>query len=124
MLTNFKTLALLLTLLLGGMYAFITHNINADGLAVYKTNMFSGYDVTGILFDPNDADPTIVETITFHVTPSRGSAKVTQVKIQTESNGVWTECSLVDAVPPARVATCTFESLAAEDVTALKISAR
>ena len=124
MLTNFKILSLLCTLLLGGIYAFIAQNINAGGLAVYKTSLLSGYDVTGIIFDLNDADPSVMETITFHIAPSRGSAKAAHVEIQTERHGTWTECSLAEAVPPTRVATCTFESLAAEDVTALKISAK
>ena len=126
MLVNFKIISLVLAINIaaGGTYAVATQNTVPNGAAVYKTSMFFGYDVTGIIFDPNQRDPTVVDTITFHVAPSRGSAKANYVKIQTESSGPWTECSLVDDVLPARVATCPFGSLAAEDVTALNIVAK
>ncbi len=84
--------------------------------------MVLGYDVTGILFDLDDTDPTVVDTITFKVAPSNGLAKASHVEIQTETDGTWTKCSLADDVLPARTATCTFESLTVEDVTTLDIA--
>jgi hypothetical protein len=124
MVVNFKVLSLVLAILLGSTYAYLIPDTVAGGPFVYKTSMFFGYDVTGITFDPNDADPTLVDTITFQIAPSHGSRIASQVKIQTETDGPWLECTLVDNVLPARVATCTFESLAADDVTALSITAR
>ncbi|RPI90634.1 MAG: hypothetical protein EHM40_17895 [Chloroflexi bacterium] len=124
MLANFKVISFVLTLIAGSAYAFIIPNTVADSPAVYNTSLIFGYDVTGIIFDINDTDPTVVDTITFHIAPSSGSAKADRVEIQTETDGTWTECSLVEDVLPARVATCTFGSLAAEDVTALNIVAR
>jgi hypothetical protein len=126
MLAHFRKVILLvlaLNILVGGTYAFAAQDTVADGPVVYKTSMIFGYDVTGIIFHPNETDPTVVDTITFHIAPSNGSAKANHVMIQTETDGPWTKCSLVDYVLPARVATCTFESLAAEDVTALTIVA-
>ncbi len=126
MVVNFKAILLVLAinLVAGGAYVFADQKTVAASPAVYQTSMISGYDVTGIIFDVNDADPTVVDSITFHVAPSGGSAKANHVEIQTKTDGTWTECALVDDVLPARVATCTFKSLAAEDVTALNISAR
>ena len=124
MLGSSKVISLVLAIIAGGTFAFAIPITGADSSAVYKTSMVFGYDVTGIVFDLNDADPTVVNTITFHVAPGNGSAKANHVEIQTEMDGTWTECSLVDDVLPARVATCTFKSLAAEDVTALNIIAR
>ncbi len=106
------------------MYAFIVPNTGADSPAVYETGMVFGHDVTGITFNVNDRDPAAVDTITFHIAPSRGVAKADHVKVQTAPGGTWTECSLVDDVLPTQVATCTFGSLAAENVTALEIVAR
>jgi hypothetical protein len=124
MLLNFKVISLVLTIIAGSTYAFIVPHTAADSPAVYQTRMVFGHDVTGIVFDVNDTDPAVVDTITFHIAPSHGSAKASHVEIQTETDGTWTECSLVDDVLPTSVAICTFGTLAAEDVTALNIVAR
>ena len=117
------SLVLALEIIAGGTFIFSTQNTAADDTAAYKTDMVLGYNVTGIVFDLNDTDPTFIDAITFKVAPGIGSAQANYVGIQTEPGGVWTECSLADAVPPARVATCTFESLAVDNVTALDIVA-
>lgn len=124
MFANFKALSLVLVFILGSIYAFIVPNMDANSPAVYKTSPALGYDVTGIIFELDNADPTVVDSIIFHVAPGHGAAKADHVKIQTAPGGTWTECSLADEVLPARVATCRFGSLAAEDVTALNIVAR
>jgi hypothetical protein len=122
MLGHVKTISFVLAvnIIAGGTYAF-GQNAIADRAASYKANMAPGYDVTGIIFDLDDTDPNVVDAITFHIAPSHGSTQANQVEIQTEADGTWTECSLADAVLPARLATCSFESLAADDVTALDI---
>jgi hypothetical protein len=79
--------------------------------------------VTGIIFDLDDANPTSVDTITFHIAPSHGSTPANHVKVQTEAEGAWTECALIDDILPTRVATCTFGSLAVENATELNIAA-
>jgi hypothetical protein len=43
------------------------------------------------------------------------------VQVQTQKDGAWTECALVDDVLPAKLAACTFDSLSAEDLTDLNI---
>ncbi|HET9911737.1 MAG TPA: hypothetical protein VFQ13_07600 [Anaerolineales bacterium] len=125
MLVNVKALSLVLAMniVAGGTYALATQDTATNSPAVYQTSMVLGYDVTGILFDLDDTDPTNIDTISFQIAPSNGFAKVRHVEIQTEKDGAWTKCSLVDAVLPARIATCTFESLAAEDVTEINIAA-
>lgn len=126
MFVNFKAISLVLAfnIIAGGTYVFATQNTVAESPAVYQTSLVFGYDVTGITFDLDNADPTVIDAIIFHVTPSIGSAKADQVEIQTETDGAWTECSLMDDVLPTRVALCTFGSLAAEDVTELNIVAK
>jgi hypothetical protein len=125
MLVNVKALSLVLAIniVAGGTYALATQDTPTDRPAVYQTSMVLGYDVTGIIFDLADTAPTIVDTIAFKIAPGSGFAKANHVEIQTETDGPWTECSLVDDVLPARIATCTFESLVAEDVNVLNIAA-
>lgn len=123
---HFKIVPLVLAINLaaGGIYAFATQNTVADSTPSYRTGMVLGYNVTGITFDLNDTDPTLVDAISFQVAPGSGSAQANHVEIQTTADGAWTECSLADDVLPTRVATCTFESLTADDVTALTIVAK
>jgi hypothetical protein len=117
------SLVLAVNVIAGGTFAF-GQNAIAERAASYKANLVPGYDATGILFDLDDADPTVVDTITFKITPSHGSTQANYAKIQTETDGIWTECSLEDDVLPTRRVTCTFESLVSEDVTALNIVAK
>ncbi len=123
MLGHFKIVPLVLAINLaaGGILALATQNTVADRVPGYETSMVHGYNVTGIIFDLNDTDPTAVDAIIFHIAPSSGSVKADHVEIQTRADGTWTECSLADDSLPARVATCRFESLSAEDVTTLNI---
>jgi hypothetical protein len=124
MLGHLKTLSLVLAVnvIAGGTYA-LTQNSIAEQTASYKANMAPGYDVTGLVFDVNDADPTMIDSISFKISPDYAFNKVNHVEIQTEVDGSWTTCRLVDDVSPAKVAICTFDSLSAEDVTALDIAA-
>ncbi len=121
MIGHFKTISLILAvnIAVGGTFT-VAQNAIADRSASYKANMAHGYNVTAITFDVNKADPAFVDAIAFDVAPSYGSAKADHVKIQTKKNGPWTECSLANDVLPARV-TCTFQSLAADDVADLNI---
>ncbi len=126
MLGHFKLIPLVLAInfAAGGIYAFATQNTDADSIPAYKTSTLPGYNVTGIIFDANDTDPTVVDSVTFHVAPAHGSVQANRVEIQTRPNGDWIVCSLAQAAPPTQVATCTFESLAAEDVTSLNINVK
>ncbi len=123
---HFKIVPLVLAVNLaaGGIYALATQHTVVDSTPSYQTGMVLGYNVTGITFDLNDTDPTLVDAITFQVAPGSGWGAAKQVEIQTKAEGPWTECSLADDVLPRRVAACTFESLTAEDVTALTIVAK
>jgi hypothetical protein len=111
------TLVLALEVIAGGAYLFSTQNTVADNTTAYKTDMVLGHNVTGIVFDLNDTDPTFIDAITFKVAPGMGATN--QVRIQTEAGGAWTQCSLAD-----NVATCAFESLTVDDMTALDIVVR
>ena len=121
MLGHFKTISLILAVnvAVGGTFA-VAQNAIADRSASYKADMARSHDVTGITFDVNDTDPSFVDAISFNLAPGYGPTKANQVEIQTRKNGPWTECSLANDVLPARV-TCTFQSLAAEDVMDLNI---
>jgi len=125
MLRNFKVLlfALVIFAVAGSAYAFAAQNTVEDSAAGYKASVVPGYTVTNLVYDLDSADPSIVDAITFSISPSSGSAAAVIVKLQTVTAGSWTNCTLVAAVSPAMDVTCTFGSLAVEDVTALNIVA-
>jgi hypothetical protein len=88
----------------------------------YKASVVPGYAVTNIVYDLDATDPTVVDAITFDVAPTSGSAAAALVKVQTETGGSWTDCTLSGA-GPSKAVTCTYGSLALEDVTALNVVA-
>ena len=125
MFRNFKVLLLVLAILViaGSAYAFAAQNTIADSAAGYKASVVPGYTVTNIVYDLDATDPTTVDAITFAIAPSSGSSVAALVKVQTSSGGAWTNCTLAAGVAPSMNATCTFGSLALEQVTALNIVA-
>jgi len=125
MLRNFKVLMLVFVVVViaGSAYAFAASNTIADNAAGYKASVVPGYAVTNIVYDLDSTDPTLVDAITFDIAPSSGAAVAAIVKIQTESSGSWTSCTLQAGTAPSMEATCTFGSLALEDVTALNVLA-
>ena len=125
MLRNFKVLLLALVVIgiAGGTYAFAAQNTVPDSAAGYKASTVPGYTVTNIVYDLDSADPSIVDAITFDISPTSGSSAATVVKVQTAAAGAWTNCTLVAGVAPAKSATCTYGALALADVTALNIVA-
>lgn len=125
MLRNFKVLLLALVVIAvaGSAYAFAASNTVADSAAGYKANTVPGYAVTNIVYDLDVTDPTLVDEITFAISPSTGSSVAALVKIQTEDAGTWTDCTLAAGVAPSMDVTCTFGALTLEEVTALNIVA-
>ncbi len=91
--------------------------------AGYKASAVSGYNITDIVYDLDATDPTLVDEITFNVSPISGSVAAMTVKLQTATGGVWTNCSLASGTLPTKVATCTYGSLALVDVTAVNVVA-
>jgi len=122
---NFKALLLALAVFViaGSAYAFAASNTIADNAAGYKASDVPGYAVTSIVYDLDATDPTLVDEVTFSISPASGSAAATIVKLQTETGGTWTDCTLAAGTAPAMNVTCTFGSLLLEDVTALNIVA-
>ena len=94
--------------------SIITHRANSVVL---------GYTVTGIAYDLDATDPTIVDAITFSVSPNSGTVVAAIVKLQTSAGGPWTDCTLVAGVAPAMDATCTYGALLVADVTAITVVA-
>jgi archaellin len=125
MFRNFKVLSFVLVVMViaGSAYAFAASNTVAESAAGYKASVVPGYAVTNIVYDLDATDPTVVDAITFDISPSTGSSAAALAKLQTETAGAWTDCTLVAGVAPLMEATCTFGSLALEDVTALNIVA-
>lgn len=125
MLGHLKTLSLVLAVnvIVGGTYA-LAQDAVAEHTASYQADLVSGYHVTGIVFDLDDAEPTMIDTISFKIAPDYGFKKLNHVEIQTQADGIWTTCALVDDVSSAKVAICTFDSLAAEDVMDLDIAVK
>jgi len=76
MFRNFKIflIALLVLIAIGAAFAFAASNTVPDSAAGYKANVVPGYTVTNLVYDLDATDPTIVDAITFDITPSSGSA--------------------------------------------------
>jgi hypothetical protein len=124
---NFKVLliAMLVIVIAGGSYAFAAANVVPDTAAGYKANVVSGYTVTNIVYDLNTLDPTLVDKITFSVSPTSGDVPAATVKVQTAGGGSWKGCTLVAGTAPAMSVTCTYSSptLSLDAITALNIVA-
>ena len=125
MLRNFKVLffTLVIVVIAGSAFAFAASNTVPDSAAGYKANVVPGYTVSNIVYDLNTADPTVVDAITFDIAPSSGTVVAAIVKLQTDSAGAWTDCTLVAGTAPSMAVTCTYGSLNLVDVTALNIVA-
>ena len=124
MFRNFKVVLFMLAILVigGSAFAFAAQNTIADSAGGYKASVVPGYAVTNIVYDLDATDPTTVDAITFDIAPTSGSAAAALVKVQTADGGSWTDCTLSGA-GPSKAATCTYGSLALEDVTALNVVA-
>jgi hypothetical protein len=125
MLRNLKVIlfALGIIVIAGSAYAFAAANTVPATNAGYAASVVSGYTVSNIVYDLDDTDPTLVDAITFDVSPTSGTNKALVVKIQTADSGSWTTCSLSDGTLPTVHATCTYGALALADVTALNVVA-
>ncbi len=125
MFRNFKVLlfALAIVIIAGGAYAFAATNTVDDSAAGYKASVVPGYTVTNIAYDLNATDPTLVDNITFLISPSSGTVVAAVVKVQTVTGGAWTNCVLVAGTAPSMTVTCTPVGLELIDVTALNIVA-
>jgi hypothetical protein len=122
---NLKVLLFVLAVLViaGGAYAFAASNTVADSAAGYKATTIDGYNVENIVYDLDATDPTVVDAITFDLTPLSGSAVASTVKIQTANGDSWTDCTLAAGSGSTMGATCTYGSLQVSAVTALNIVA-
>ena len=103
MFRNFKVLLIVFVavILAGSAYAFAAQNTVADSAAGYKANVVPGYTVTNIVYDLDATDPTLVDAITFDISPSSGTVVAAIVKLQTATGGSWTDCTLAAGTPPA-----------------------
>ena len=125
MLRNFKVLMLVFVVVViaGSAYAFAASNTIPASAGGYAGTTVPGYTITNLVYDLDSADPSIVDAITFDISPTSGSSAAVVAKVQTATGGSWTNCTLVAGVAPAKSATCTYGSLALADVTALNIVA-
>lgn len=125
MFRNIKVLliALMVIAIAGSAYAFAAANTVPDTTAGSGASAVGGYTVSDVLYDLDATDPTVVDAITFSISPDSGSEKAVAVFVQTAAAGSWTSCTLVDGTLPAVNATCTYGALLLEDVTALNIVA-
>lgn len=118
-------IALAVIVIAGSAYAFAAANTVPASTAGSGTSTVSGYTVTGLVYDLNDTDPSLVDNIIFSISPDTGSDKAVAVFIQYENSGTWKTCGLVDGTLPAVDVTCdyTSDSLALTDVTAVNVVA-
>jgi hypothetical protein len=125
MFRNLKVLliAVFVIAVAGSAYAFAAANTVPDTTAGSGASSVSGYTVSDIVYDLDQANPTIVDVITFSISPDSGTEKAVAVFVQTDPAGSWTSCTLADGILPAVDVTCTFGALALEDVTDLSVVA-
>jgi hypothetical protein len=125
MFRNLKVLliAVFVLAIAGSAYAFAASNTVPASAAGAGATTVSGYTITDLVYDLDATDSTLVDAITFTVTPDASGPKALSVFVQTAAAGAWSSCTLADATPPVVNATCTFGSLAVADVTALNIVA-
>jgi hypothetical protein len=125
MFRNFKVLLIVFVAIViaGSAYAFAAQNTVPDSAAGYKANVIPGYTVTNIVYDLDATDPTVVDAITFDISPSSGTVVAAIVKLQTVTAGSWKDCTLVAGVAPSMDVTCTYGALNLIDITALNIVA-
>jgi len=125
MFRNLKVLliAVFVIVIAGSAYAFAAANTVPDTTAGSGASVVGGYTVSNVVYDLDSADPTVVDAITFSISPDSGTEKAVAVFVQTDPAGSWTSCTLVDGTLPAVDVTCTFGALALEDVTVLNVVA-
>ena len=127
MFRNIKVLLIVLAVIVvvGGTYAFADANTVPPTAAGYAASTVSGYTVSSIVYDLNATDPTLVDKITFSVSPTSGTVVAALVKVQTTTSGTWKDCTLTAGTAPAMSVTCTYTSptLALADITALNVVA-
>lgn len=126
MFRNFKVLLIVLVVIVAaaGAYAFAAANTVEDSAAGYKASTVSGYAVTDLVYDLKSDDPTLVENITFSISPITGAVPAAIVKIQTAATG-WKDCDLTAGTAPAMSVTCAYTTpfLALDSVVAMNIVA-
>jgi hypothetical protein len=125
MFRNLKVLliALMVIAIAGSAYAFAAANTVPATTAGSGASAVGGYTVSNVVYDLDATDPTIVDAITFSISPDTGSEKAVAVLVQTAAAGGWLSCTLADGTLPAVDVTCTYGALLLEDVTALNVVA-
>jgi hypothetical protein len=118
---KFLLISLLVIVFASGFYAFAASNTVEATAAGYTATEVSGYDVTEIVYNLNDTDPTTVDDITFNVTPTTGTSVAVITKIQTADAGAWTDCVVTPGSAPAASVVCTITGTNLADITALNI---
>jgi hypothetical protein len=129
MFRNFKVLliALVAIAVAGSAYAFAATNSVPASAAGYAGVTVPGYTITGFVYDLDATNPTLVDEITFSISPTGGTGELAHtVYLQTAPTGDhddWTLCTLEAGTAPAMLATCTYGSLELADVVAVNIVA-
>jgi len=92
MFRNFKTLLFVLVILTiaGAAYAFAANNTIAASNAGYGTSTISGYAIDSVVYNLDDADPKLVNQITFSIS---GSVEPALVKLNVTAPESWKDCS-------------------------------
>lgn len=82
--------AVALALIMGSVaYGFAASNTVPDTNAGDGTSTVSGYTVTNVTYLLETADPTMLDTVTFTLTPDNGGVTAGTVKVQLVSGGTW-----------------------------------
>lgn len=121
MIKNIKVLIVLMLVfvLIGSTYAFAAANTIAENAGGYATDDVSGYAVTNVVYDLNDANPTLLSAIELDVAPIEvGAPAAAFVTIRTASTNSWTACSLTSGTTWRCANTDSIESVTDLEVVA------
>ena len=98
-------------------YGFAASNTVGASKAGDGSGAISGYDVTGITYTVNNADPTILDSVQFNL-----SAAATIVKATLDGGTTWVDCTVV-GLPANNNYTCAASGATVKSVTRLRVVA-
>jgi hypothetical protein len=98
-------------------YGFAASNTVGASKAGDGSGAISGYNVTGITYTVNNADPTILDSVRFNL-----DGNATTVKATLDSGTTWVDCTVV-GLPANNNWTCAASGATVKSVTRLRVVA-
>lgn len=90
---RYLPLILIALVLMAVAYAFAAANTVPPTNAGDGDEVISGYTVSAVHYGLLAADPSLIDTVTFTLTPDAGGTTAATVKIQLVTGGAWFNCT-------------------------------